>query len=189
MTWVRITLTALVLGTGLALLGTAPAFACSCAAQSVARHVDDADVVFAGTLTDADVPRSVFDGENATYTFEVDAVYAGDPAAVTHISTASSGSACGLEGLTVGERYVVFAHAAGDRLSANLCGGTGPATPQLEGTLGDALGAPVRPDLTGSQGAGPPPPLPSMVTPWAWLAGLAAVVGPLWWLLARRSAG
>ncbi len=189
MTWLRITLAALVLGSGLALVGAAPAFACSCAMQSVAEHADGADAVFAGTLTDVDGARSLFDGDDTTYAFEVDAVYAGDPAAVAHVTTASSGAACGLEGLEVGDRYVVFAHDSGDQLSANLCGGTGPATPKLEGTLQDLLGAPVRPDLTGGQGAGPPPPLPSLVTPWAWLAGLAAVVGPLWWVLARRSAG
>jgi hypothetical protein len=189
MTWLRIMLGALVLGAGLTLVGSAPAFACSCAMQSVAEHADGADVVFAGTLTDADVAGSLFNGEQTTYAFEADAVYAGDPAPVAHISTASSGAACGLEGLVVGERYVVFAYDGGDGLSASLCGGTGPATSKLESAVENALGAPVQPGLTGGQGAGPPPPLPSLVTPWAWVAGLAAVVGPLWWLLARRSLG
>ena len=100
MTWLRITLTALVLGAGLTLVGSAPAFACSCAMQSVAEHADGADVVFAGTLTDADVAGSLFNGEESTYTFEVDAVYAGDPAQFAQVATASSGSACGLEGLS-----------------------------------------------------------------------------------------
>lgn len=189
MTWLRITLAALVLGAGLALVGNAPAFACSCALQSVAEHADGADVVFAGTLTEADVAGSVFNGDQTTYAFEVDAVYAGDPAPVAHVSTASSGSACGLEGLVVGERYVVFADDGDGGLSASLCGGTGPATSTLEGSVEHVLGVPVQPGLTGGQGAGPPPPLPSLVTPWAWVAGLAAVVGPLWWLLVRRSAG
>jgi hypothetical protein len=188
MTWLRITLTALVLGAGLALVGSAPAFACSCAMQSVAEHADGADVVFAGTLTDADEASSLLSGEESTYTFVVDAVYAGDPAPFAQVATASSGSACGLEGLSVGERYVVFAYAADrDGLSASLCGGTGPATPKVERILDRVLGAPVLPDLTGGQGAGPPPPLPSLVTPWAWVAGLVALVGPIRWL-ARRGA-
>lgn len=187
MTWLRITLTALVVGAALTLVGSAPAFACSCAMQAVAEHADDADVVFAGTLTDADVAGSLFNGEESTYTFEVDAVYAGDPAQFAQVATASSGSACGLEGLSVGQRYVVFANTGDDGLNANLCGGTGPATPKLEGALDDVVGAPVQPDLTGGQGAGPPAPLPSLVTPWAWVAGLVALVGPIWWL-ARRGA-
>jgi hypothetical protein len=188
MTWFRITFAALVLGAGLALVGSAPAFACSCAAQSLAEHAEGADVVFAGTLTDADEARSMFDGDESTYTFEVDAVYAGDPAPLAQVVTASSGSMCGLEGLVEGDRYLVFAYADGDRLGASLCGGTGPATSEAETTVAEVLGPPVRPDLTADQGASPPPSLPSLVTPWALLAGLAAVVGPLWWVLARRTA-
>ncbi len=81
----------------------------------------------------------------------------------------------------------MFAYADGDRLGASLCGGTRPATSKAETTVAEVLGPPVRPDLTAGQGVSPPP-LPSLVTPWALLAGLAAVVGPLWWVLARRTA-
>ncbi|MGH3348102.1 MAG: hypothetical protein ACRDO4_14075 [Nocardioides sp.] len=187
----RIVLAALVLGAALALLGGAPAFACSCAAQSPAQHAEDADVVFAGTLTDVDEPRQfpvVSSAAEATYTFDVDAVYAGDPAPVTRVGSAWSGASCGLEGMAVGERYVVFAYVDGEHLDASLCGGTGPASPRLEERVSDTLGAANLPSPTGGQ-SGPPPPFPSVITPWVWLGGVVAIAGPLWWGLTRRETG
>ncbi len=187
----RIVLAALVLGVGLVLLGGAPAFACSCAQPSPAQHAEEADVVFAGTLTDIDEPRQfpvVSSAAESQYTFEVDAVYAGDPAPVTRISSAWSGASCGLEGMEVGERYVVFAYVDGKELDASLCGGTGPASPRLEGQVSNALGPAALPDPAGGHG-GAPPPFPSPATAWAWVGGLFAVAVPLWWLWSRRATG
>ena len=60
----------------------------------------------------------------------------------------NSGASCGLEGIEPGRRYVVFAshqsmegHDA-DHLWANLCGGTGPATPKLLAAVAEATGPP-----------------------------------------------
>jgi hypothetical protein len=187
----RIVLAALVLGAGLVLLGGGPAFACSCAVLSPAEHAEGADVVFAGTLTDIDEPRRlpvVSTAEESRYTFEVDAVYAGDPAPVTRVGSAWSGASCGLEGLEVGERYVVFAYVDGEGLDASLCGGTGPASPRLEGQVSNALGPAALPDPGGTQG-GAHPAFPSPATAWAWVGGLFAVAVPLWWLWSRRAAG
>jgi len=188
---IRIVLAALVLGAGLALLVGAPAFACSCAGQSPAQHAESADVVFAGTLTDIDEPRQfpvVGSAADSRYTFDVDAVYAGDPAPVARVSSAWSGASCGLEGMEVGERYVVFAHVDGKQLDASLCGGTGPASPRLEGQVSNALGPAALPDPAGTHG-GAPPPFPSPATAWACVGGLFAVAVPLGWLWARRPTG
>lgn len=184
-------LAALVLGAGLALLGSAPAFACSCAMLSLDEYTEHADVVFAGTLTDIDEPRRlpvVSSAEESRYTFEVDAVYAGDPAPVTRVGSAWSGASCGLEGMQVGERYVVFAYVHDEGLAASLCGGTGPASPRLEGQVSNALGPATLPDPGGTHG-GAPSPFPSPATAWAWVGGLFAVAVPLWWLWSKRAAG
>jgi hypothetical protein len=187
----RIALAALLLGAGLTLLGGAPAFACSCVAQKPAQQAEEADVVFAGTLTDIDEPRRlpvVSSADETRYTFDVDAVYAGDVAPVAVVGSAWSGASCGLEGMTVGERYVVIAYREGKGLGATLCGGTGPASPRLEGQVSNALGPATLPDPGGKDGAaGPPYPSPAAV--WAWVGGLLAIGVPLWWLWSRRSAG
>ncbi len=185
----RIVLSALVLGAGLALLGGAPAFACSCAEQTPAQHAEGADVVFAGTLTDVDEPRQfpvVSSGAEATYTFDVDAVYAGDPAPATRVGSPWSGASCGLEFMKTGQRYVVFAHADGKQLDAGLCGGTGLASARLEGQVSNALGPATLPDPAGTHG-GAPPPFPSPAMAWAWVGGLFVVAVPLWWMWSRRA--
>ncbi|HEX6148464.1 hypothetical protein [Nocardioides sp.] len=184
----RILIAAVLLGAGLAL--GAPAFACSCVAQTPAQYAEGADVVFAGTLTDIDEPRQfpvVSSAAETRYTFDVDAVYAGDPAPVTRVGSAWSGASCGLEGMDVGERYVVFAYVDGKQLDASLCGGTGLASPRLEGKVGDVLGPAALPDPGGQHGGQPP--LPSPATAWAWVAGLFVVAVPLWWLWSRRTVG
>lgn len=188
---IRIVIAALVLGVAVTLLGGSPAFACSCAAQSVAKHAEDADVVFVGTLTDVDEPRRfpvVSSGAESTYTFDVEAAYSGDPAPVTRVGSAWSGASCGLEGMEIGQRYVVFAYVDGKGLGASLCGGTGPASPRLEGKVSNALGPAHAPDPAGQQ-SGAPPPFPTPAIAWAWVGGLFAVAVPLWWLLSRRLSG
>jgi hypothetical protein len=188
----RIVVAALLLGAGMTLLGAAPAFACSCAAQRPAQQAGDADVVFAGTLTDIDEPRQLpilSSGDEARYTFDVDAVYAGDVASVAVVSSAWSGASCGLEGMTVGERYVVIAYRDGQGLGATLCGGTGPASPRLEGQVSNALGPAALPDPGGTPPGPAGMPFPSPAAAWAWVGGLLAIGVPLWWLWSRRSAG
>ncbi len=61
----------------------------------------------------------------------------------------NSGASCGLENVVPGRRYVVFAShqsmegADADHLWANLCGGTGPATPKLLAAVEEVTGAPT----------------------------------------------
>lgn len=182
-------LAALLLGAGLSLLGAAPAVACSCEPANRGQHAKEADAVFAGTLTDIDRPRGIpviSSGDEARYTFDVDAVYAGDVASAAVVASAWSGAGCGLEGMTVGERYVVIAYRDGKGLGATLCGGTGPASPRLEGQVSNALGPAALPDPGGGDGAAGLP-YPSPAAAWVWVGGLLAVGVPLWWLWSRRS--
>lgn len=191
MRMLRVAGAALLLGAGLTLLGGAPAFACSCAADKPSKLAEDADAVFAGTLADIDGPPQLpimSSADLARYTFDVDAVYAGDVASVAVVSSAWSGASCGLEGMTVGERYVVIAYRDGEELGATLCGGTGPASPRLEGQVSNALGPATLPDPGGEDGAAGPP-YPSPAAAWAWVGGLLAIGVPLWWLWSRRSVG
>ena len=123
--------------TGL-VVGTAAraAWACSCAVLTDAEYADTADVVFAGTLTRIDTPggeqRSSMDP--ATFVFAVDTVFKGAAAEVQNVVTASDGASCGLEGMSPGGDYVVYATFGpvggpagqpGD-LYSNLCSGTAP---------------------------------------------------------------
>jgi hypothetical protein len=186
----RFAFAVLLLGAGLSLVGGVPAFGCSCVAQKPAQQAEEADVVFAGTLTDVDEPRQLpilSSGDEARYTFDIDAVYAGDVASVAVVGSAWSGASCGLEGMTVGERYVVIAYREGKGLGATLCGGTGPASPRLEGQVSNALGPATLPD-PGGEPAAAGPPYPSPAAAWAWVGGLLAIGVPLW-LWSRRSAG
>ena len=113
----------------------APAYACSCVGGDTRDFVGWADLVVAGTVADQDGDGPFGDG-TATYTVEVDTVYEGSATATTEVVSAGSGSACGLEGIEMGTRYVVFASREGDgELSTNLCGGTAPASDRLVGVF------------------------------------------------------
>ena len=73
--------------------------------------VDGADEIFAGTLTGMSGPPErgvVSSTDPITYTVAVDAVYRGDVGSVAFFESAMSGASCGLEGMTVDRRYLVF---------------------------------------------------------------------------------
>ena len=152
----------MLLSTGLA-LSTAgrAAWACSCAVLTDAEYAEMADVVFAGTLTRIDAPdaarRSGMDP--ATFVFAVDTVFKGAAAEVQNVVTARDGASCGLEGMSPGGEFVVYATtdpsaspagSPGD-LYSNLCSGTGPWD-----------GSAVPAGLTGP-GTAPSPDTPSAV--------------------------
>ncbi|GAA1157986.1 hypothetical protein [Nocardioides aquiterrae] len=129
---------------GLVALTPAAAHACSCVQDSPRQHAKGADVVFTGTLTRIDPPpwRPIMSsGDPATYHFDVDGVLKGDVPSNARVTSAVSGASCGLEGMAVDRRYVVYATGAHE-LSANLCGGTaevGPATVErVEKVMGPA---------------------------------------------------
>src|SRR5690606_7275585 len=101
-----------------------------------AEYADIADVVFAGTLTRIDAPdgeqRSSMDPE--TFVFAVATVFKGAATEVQNVVTARDGASCGLEGMSPGGGYLVYATTdslgvpagqPGD-LYSNLCSGTAP---------------------------------------------------------------
>jgi hypothetical protein len=102
--------TSLVVG-GLALAVHAPpASACSCAVAEGPELLGFADVAFTGTLESMDGPADPLTSTEAVaYTFAVDAVYQGSTGPDVLVYSANNSASCGLEGMTVGARYVVFA--------------------------------------------------------------------------------
>jgi len=118
-------------------------YACSCAQAGAADHVERADVVVRGVVEDRREHRGGrvrSSGDPVTYRVSVTETYKGQTGASLDVLSVASGASCGLEGIRLGEEYVVFASrdarlgwgGTGDRnLWANLCGGTAPATPGL----------------------------------------------------------
>lgn len=121
-----------------------PSFACSCAGASTAGYVDQADAVVTGTIAGKELPprRPVMSsGDPVTYTVEVERTFKGDVPDPAEVLSAVSGASCGLEGVGVGERYVLFATAGrGGELWAGLCGGTAPWSAELEAEVVAAAG-------------------------------------------------
>ncbi|MGR6966431.1 hypothetical protein ACU610_18390 [Geodermatophilus sp. URMC 61] len=117
-----------------------PASACSCAAGTTVDALASADAVFSGRL----VSREEDDG-TALHVFAVDTVYVGEVSARQGVVSAASGASCGLE-LSGAGPFLVFATRQGDRLTADLCGGTGPWT------------APAAAEVQMLTGASPPEP-------------------------------
>lgn len=128
--------------------GAGPALACSCAIQRIPEHVGYADEVFAGTLVNMVRPsqQGVWRSTDpVTYTVAVDAVYQGDVGSVAVFESAVSSASCGLEGMVVDRRYLVFTTMEGDVQTASLCSGTAPATPRRLSAVQRLLGAPTQP--------------------------------------------
>lgn len=133
-------------------VGAGPSFACSCVTAEAAAHVGGATVVVSGTVTDVVPPRStkvMSSMDPATYIVEVDQVFKGQAGPTVEVLSPNSGASCGLENVAPGRRYVVFASHQSmegtdtDHLWANLCGGTGPATPELLAAVEEATGPPT----------------------------------------------
>ena len=133
-------------------VGAGPSFACSCVSGDAAEHAGRATVVVSGTVTDVVPPPKaamMSSMDPATYVVAVDQVFKGDTGQTLEVLSPVSGASCGLEGIEPGRRYVVFAsHQSmegrdADHLWANLCGGTGPATPKLLAAVEEATGPPT----------------------------------------------
>ncbi|MGQ0464847.1 MAG: hypothetical protein ACT4QG_05965 [Sporichthyaceae bacterium] len=129
-------------------LGASPAFACSCAGYSEdsqakrdKRYLEDADVVFKGTLLKVTPPKPrkggvSYSADPATYEFEVGRVHKGIAYERTNVSSAQSGASCGIE-LSGPGPFLVFANRGqGGTLQANLCGGTRELGPKENVALG-----------------------------------------------------
>jgi hypothetical protein len=119
----------------LMLLGTGPAFACSCVVATTAQHIEQADLVFTGEVVAVSRDR-----QTATYAVRANRVFKGEllEQDVT-IESSSSGSSCGID-LPESEPAVFFVNTAADSLQANACGGTTLSTAALEGEITAALG-------------------------------------------------
>jgi len=112
MTTLRLLLAGVLGALSLVVLTATPSFACSCAMASTQEYVDGATVVFTGTVTDTEPPpkRPVMSSmDPVTYTFDVERAFKGDVSGPLPVLSAESGASCGLEGVEVGQRYVVFA--------------------------------------------------------------------------------
>lgn len=121
---------------GLLLTAPAPAYACSCVPGGPQQYVKWSDTIFTGTLSARETS-----GPTAEFTFAVDQVLDGEVAATAVVRSSADGGSCGLEISEEGRSYLVFASTeAGGALTANLCGGTGPADAGSVGAVERILG-------------------------------------------------
>jgi hypothetical protein len=144
----RVLFAAVVAALSIVVVGAGPSFACSCVSGDADDFAGRATDVVSGTVTDV-VPLS---SRAATgYVVAVDRVFKGGAGPSITVLSESSGASCGLEHVEPGRRYVVFASHQSmqgkdpDHLWANLCGGTGPATPELVAAVEEATGAGTEP--------------------------------------------
>ena len=124
-------------------LAQLPAHACSCVSTPTQVQSKRADDVFSGTVTDATSTKSGRRVTTWTYDVAVERIYKGDVATSTVQVTSQGGgkgSSCGLGRLPADKSYVFFAQAAGSELSADVCGGTAPASGRLEKLVERVLG-------------------------------------------------
>lgn len=181
---VLIALIAVLCPVALVVGGASPGFACSCASQRTADHVALADEVFIGTLVDIGEPAGgdvVSSSDPVAHTFTVAAVHRGDVGAVTVVGSARSGASCGLDGLVLQRRYVVFANADGGRLTATSCGGTAPASPRIVHAVERMTGPPSAPDPSETgrvavRTGNPRQQWPRWEDPLTWSIGVGAVL-------------
>ncbi|MPY76920.1 MAG: hypothetical protein GEV04_00190 [Actinophytocola sp.] len=157
-----------------AVLGAAPALACSCAPMTDEEYVESADVIFSGKLIDRKEPVPLTSSmDPATLTFEVSDVYKGQVGRMAQVRTANSGASCGLEIEGEGPFLVFTEFDDNGGLTASLCGGTREMPEQPPAALGDG-----RPPAGSGQAAQyePTSDIDDSGTPMAvWLTGGAAV--------------
>ncbi|KQU66478.1 hypothetical protein [Phycicoccus sp. Root101] len=137
----RAALLVLVLAAALVVVPGTAAFACSCAAPPVADQVTRADLVVRGT-----VGEPAGDGTVVTYPVEVTVAFKGTPPRTVEVRSPRDGASCGLE-VVPGREYLLFATDRGGALEAGLCGGTAPASAELQAGVVAVTGAghpPVR---------------------------------------------
>ena len=99
----RLLLVTLCAAAGLVVFTQVPAVACSCVAASTAEHVERADAVFIGTLTDIEETNPgdddvISSGDPVFYTFDIDETLKGD-AGDGVVESVRDGATCGLEGM------------------------------------------------------------------------------------------
>jgi hypothetical protein len=123
-------------------ISTEQAYACSCAPPDPPDvSLGRATAVFSGKVTDiatpSSFPRVAFnsyypfvhlysDIGTTKITFTVTEVWRGEPYEMIIINTSSSGASCGLEGVSVGAEWMVYAYGEQELLSSGLCTRTRP---------------------------------------------------------------
>lgn len=165
-------------------LGTSVAVACSCVEMSTAEHVEEADVVARVIVEHVNMPvAGATDGQLASYTMRPTHVWKGDVISQFKVSSEPDGAACGLEGILEGQELVVFANVVEETFSANLCGGTAPASEALVAEVSEAAGPGVAVDADPGDRPG------EWVLPTLTAAAAVALiggVGALWWYGSRK---
>lgn len=134
------------------LVAPSAASACSCAMLSL---TDKASM--AGLIAEVRVTEIRAVGTNGSalpttiYSVMATRVWKGPVESTYEIASASNGASCGLEGVTVGQRLLLFAQRTDTMLpslsgstpwAASLCGGTGPLTEQAAADVTKLLGSP-----------------------------------------------
>ena len=117
---IMLALLSLLIGLLATLLGpAAPAGACSCIGIDEALEMQDAAVVFTGTVIDEEPKGEVFGADGVSLLFDVDQVFKGSPGGQVLVDTPAGGSA----GCGVSDRgpMVVLAYSDGESLSTSLC--------------------------------------------------------------------
>ncbi len=114
--WSRRLVVLLLIGVGMVSLPHGTVRACSCAGGTPEQLLMDADASFIGSLAAVDP-----DGNDATYSFDVEFWLNGDlDSATVDVESAAGGASCGFE-LSDGQRAAVFLRREGDRLTGGLC--------------------------------------------------------------------
>jgi hypothetical protein len=114
----RALLAGLLLTGVLVLGGASAAHACTCAPVRPNEQLDEAALVFTGTVVDVD--ETAYWRNTTWYRFAVDQVFKGDSAREVELRTAASGSSCGFE-FEDDRRYLVYASAHRGALTTGLC--------------------------------------------------------------------
>jgi hypothetical protein len=95
-----------------------PAYACYCVTPEVTERVEEADLIFVGSITGVQ-------GAGASASFEVERYLKGSGGAEVFVSDSSPGSDCafGFIGVHLEEKLVMFAYTRGSHFETHICSG------------------------------------------------------------------
>ena len=162
---------------GVVMMGSSPAFACSCVMQPMKQQVAEASGVFMGTV------GSLAPGKNFTWEVQVERVYKGDPAATSTMNTGQEGvdglaNSCNRT-LEVGRKYLFFADGGADSWTMGACdfpsSPTAVALSRVRALLGPP-GVPTRSEPGRGVSETTRMPDKGLDQPWWWLGGGAVAV-------------
>jgi len=179
MRWLRRTCVVLVLASGGLFLGpVTPACACSCKELTPEESRDEADLVFAGTVTEIDRPLFVLSSADpVTVTLAVSRAYKGEVATRMTLTTPLDGASCGYP-FVEGKEYLVFARRDGGEITTSLCAGN------------QDLATEVGPLPGGYSPVAAPPERRSVAWPVGIVVGagvgVALAIGAVFWFRRRR---